>query len=205
MGVFGPADGDLRDGPLSPVWKARRVDRTAATVLLERLGVRAEAHPGRTLLDHLLSTFDELDRLGIGDPVRAAALCHAVYGTDGLGNLTLDDRPRLRREIGDEAEHLVYLYAITDQPAFVAESEPDEPALVDRRDGTRLALDHGVFTELLTMWLGNELELLSSAPSDFLLDGGPGVWAMLDRNAALLPADGIAALRDRVGRIGSAL
>ena len=55
--------------------------------------------------------------------------------------------------------------------------------------------------DLLWIWLANELELLVSASHEFLRDGGPAVWEMLERNAELLPDDGLDELRHRIDRV----
>ncbi len=171
--------------------------------LLRTLGVGEVAHPGQTLLDHLVGTFDELRGLGVREAECVAGLCHAVYGTAGFADapLSWSERPRLAAAIGPRAERLVFLYSISDQDDFVARAGPDHRCIVDRRTGDALALEADEFAGLLAIWLGNELELLNSASTAFLLDGGPGVWAMLERNRDHLPDGGVDELVRRVERV----
>jgi len=84
----------------------------SAVALLRERCADDVAHPGGTLLAHLVRVHDRLLRL-CGDEILAlAGLTHAVYGTDGFGTslLSLDERHVLAQAVGTEVEELVYLY-----------------------------------------------------------------------------------------------
>jgi len=85
--------------------------------LLRRLGAAEIEHPGGDLLGHLQRVEQRLHAHGSGVALRLAGLAHAVYGTDGFDRqlLGLDDRSTLVDVVGEEAEHLVYLYAACDR------------------------------------------------------------------------------------------
>ena len=163
---------------------------------LHELGADRIDHPGGTLLRHLRGAHDALLGLGAPEAHRLAALCHAVYGTDGFDHHLLDpaDRRQLRSLIGERAEGLVDLYARSDQDLFTRTAGPDHQAVPDRHDGSRIPVDEEAFAGLLAVWLGNELDLLEHADPSWALDGGTHVRAMFERNQHWLPQGGIDAL-----------
>lgn len=89
----------------------------AAFELLEACGADRLEHPGGTLLAHLRRTARRLESWGADRTLTAAGLCHAAYGTRGFPRalLRLEQRPRLRQAIGEEAEAIVYAYCASDR------------------------------------------------------------------------------------------
>ncbi|MDP5144803.1 hypothetical protein ORJ00_18830 [Rheinheimera baltica] len=70
------------------------------------------SHSGRDLLTHLQGTHDILQRWQLPESLCLAGLFHSVYGTDGFTKqpVALHKRKQVQQLIGDEAEHLVYLF-----------------------------------------------------------------------------------------------
>lgn len=65
---------------------AAETQTEAAQALLIAHDAQHVAHPGGTLLEHLLRVSGQLAQWGAAAQVQLAGLCHAVYGTDGLGS-----------------------------------------------------------------------------------------------------------------------
>jgi hypothetical protein len=110
------------------------------------------AHPGGTLLEHLVRVRHRLADWGAPHEVQVAGLCHAAYGTDGFARslVGLDDRPVLAALIGERAEALVYLYASCDRAAtYPRFGSGHRPVFRDRFTGT----DHDPATEDLRAFL----------------------------------------------------
>ena len=79
-----------------------------ALALLRELGAADIAHPGGTLLAHLVRVRDRLARWEARPALQLAGLCHAFYGTDGFATALLPTgrRAELTAVIGPEAESL---------------------------------------------------------------------------------------------------
>ena len=112
----------------------------AVSRALASRGAAEIAHPGGTLLAHLLRVGALLDQWGTRPALRLTGLCHAWYGTDGfdagLGSLAFRDE--LAAIIGTEAEQLVYFYASCDRGfSYPHLGEPDG-SFKDRFTGTVL-------------------------------------------------------------------
>ncbi len=142
-------------------------------LLVER-GAGGIAHPGGTLLEHLLRVAALLEEWGAPEDVQMAGLCHACYGTDGFpaSLLRLDERDVLAGRIGRRAEGWVYLYASCDRsavyPALRAPGPGPGPGPLQFRDRftgeTSLVaeLDAAVLAELTA---ANELDLVTVNPA----------------------------------------
>lgn len=77
-------------------------------------------HSNRTLLDHLVGTYNLLQTWDNEQHVCLVGLFHSVYGTrtftDGL--LNLDQRALVKRLLGDKIEHWVYHFATENRDDF---------------------------------------------------------------------------------------
>ncbi|GAA2376761.1 DUF6817 domain-containing protein [Streptomyces cuspidosporus] len=89
----------------------------AVQAFLRARGAGETKHPGGTLLDHLNRVARLLAEWGAGPDLKAAGLCHAMYGTDGYDHALMgtDERELLAELIGERAEALVHLYASCDR------------------------------------------------------------------------------------------
>ena len=120
-------------------------------------------HSGRSLYDHLCGTHDLLRGFGASPDVCTAGLFHSIYGTRHFRKAAwpLDDRAMIRFMIGDEAEFLVYLFAVTDRPK----------ALLTRTNSLR---DHHT-GDMLILW-PRILRDLREIEAANLIDQGGGRW-----------------------------
>ena len=85
---------------------------------LKSIGSDKVKHSGRTLLEHLIGTSEELKKLGAPEYLQDAGLFHSVYGTVYFmpeGGL-VDDRQVVKDLIGEDAEEIAYWFCILDLP-----------------------------------------------------------------------------------------
>jgi pimeloyl-ACP methyl ester carboxylesterase len=115
-------------------------------------------HPGGTLLAHLLRTARRLETWGASRELITAGLCHAAYGTAGYPRplLALSDRARLREDIGDEAEAIVYAYCALDR-------DVRERELRDRFSGEYWTASVRMQRQLAELTVANELDVIEHA------------------------------------------
>ncbi|MER6628821.1 DUF6817 domain-containing protein [Streptomyces sp. NPDC000987] len=155
------------------------------------------AHPGGTLLEHLIRVRRRLADWGAPYEVQLAGLCHAAYGTDGFARslLSLDDRPVLAAVVGERAEALVYLYASCDRAAtYPRLGGHRRPVFTDRFTGT----GHDPATEDLRAFLeitaANELDVFEHN-RELANRHGAGLRLVLEPVRHLLSADAWEAVR----------
>ncbi len=81
--------------------------------LIDALGAGDIQHSNTDLGSHLVGTYKILKGWAQEQAVCDAGLFHSLYGTDRFGRALLDksERARLRGQIGDTAEALVYLFS----------------------------------------------------------------------------------------------
>lgn len=135
---------------------------------LTTLGAGAIAHPGGTLLDHLLRVRGLLAAWGARRELQLAGLCHAAYGTDGFPTalLPLDRRAELAAVIGPEAERLVYEYASCDREStYPALADEERPLFRDRFTGRSFAPPLAARRDFAELTAANELDLVLTNPA----------------------------------------
>ena len=166
-------------------------DRTAEELItfLRSEGAARLGHAGeRTLLDHLVGTYEIVRRWNQPPRLQHAALIHSVYGTDVYGQQLLPPSRRddVVRIAGDEAERLAYLFCVTPRDLlfagthlWAADLSTLPPVRVretsDRPPATEVELD-----ELVLLHMAN---LAEQARAD---DGSPGLWLVRLRELAEL-------------------
>ncbi|MFE2066114.1 DUF6817 domain-containing protein [Streptomyces sp. NPDC059467] len=158
-----------------------------AVALLHELGAAGIAHPGGTLLAHLLRVHDQLAAWDARPALRLAGLCHACYGTDGFPTALLapDRRAELAAVIGAEAEAVVYLYGACDRKAtYPVLAEPGAP-VHDRFTGRPRIPEPRLRRDLAELTAANELDLVRIDPS-FRERWGPGLLTLFTRFRPLL-------------------
>ncbi|MET9959981.1 DUF6817 domain-containing protein [Streptomyces sp. NPDC006326] len=158
-----------------------------AVALLKELGAESIAHPGGTLLAHLLRVQARLARWQARPALQLAGLCHAFYGTDGFPTVLLppDRREDLATVIGAEAEAIVYLYASCDRKATYPALDQAAAAFHDRftgRSGVPAPQGRRDFAELSA---ANELDLAHIDPV-FRATWGRDLLALFTRCRDLL-------------------
>ncbi|MDX3532504.1 hypothetical protein P1P75_40455 [Streptomyces sp. ID05-39B] len=158
-----------------------------AEALLRELGAGTLAHPGGTLLAHLLRVRSRLADWGAGPELQLAGLCHAFYGTDGFPSalLPVDRRGELVAVIGEEAEAIVYFYASCDRKASYPTPAGPDPRFHDRFTGTRRISVPRLLHDFADLTAANELDLADLDPA-FRERWGPDLLTLFTRLRPLL-------------------
>ena len=124
---------------------------------------------GRSLLEHLVGTYEIVRRWEQPPWLQHAALIHSVYGTDAYDRRLLPESGRrdLGRVAGEQAERLAYLFCALDRGPLLAGTYRWAPGLAGDEASavTRDELD-----ALVLLHMANLAEQAQSA------DGSPGRW-----------------------------
>lgn len=185
------------NGPEPPDW-------SGIENFLRSRGAADLAHPGGTLMEHLMRVRRRLADWGARYEVQLAGLCHAAYGTDGFARslMGLGDRPVLAALVGERAEALVYLYASCDRAATYPRLGGDRPFFRDRFTGT----DHDAATEDLRAFLeitaANELDVFEHN-RELSIRHSPGLRLVLEPVRHLLSPGAWEAVRCGPGSRGA--
>lgn len=145
--------------------------RAESLAWLSSIDAESYPHSGRTLLAHLVGTFDLLRSWESPDYVCVAGMFHSVYGTNSFERsiMALDNRIKLRALIGARAERLVYLFCVAKRPlAFIEGLE--NFTIVDRVTGVKHAVTERELIDLLLIEYANLLEQ----------GGGHEFWKWID-------------------------
>ncbi|WP_410594265.1 alpha/beta fold hydrolase [Amycolatopsis sp. lyj-23] len=167
-----------------------------ALALLRALGADQLGHPGGNLLAHSRRVCELVTAWGGSRRARLAALCHAVYGTDGFPRRLLapEQRTRLRAAIGDEAEALVYRYGACDRRTTYPRLGAVPLPLTDRFTGEVVAVAGEELADFALLTIANELDVARTArPSRELRDG---LRALITAMAGHAPGAAARALAD---------
>jgi hypothetical protein len=173
--------------------------------LLRERGADTLDHPGGTLLAHLVRTGERLKRSGAAPVLVTAGRWHAAYGTDGFATalFDLDERALVAREIGEEAEAIVYRYGSCDRRFVYPQIGGQEPVQFrDRFTGTLSTVNDPALRLFAELTVANEVDVLAHSES-FRQTLGPAIaerfltWSRLLSPAAC--ADLQAVLADTGG------
>ncbi|NUP50112.1 MAG: hypothetical protein HOW97_22785 [Catenulispora sp.] len=163
-------------------------NRSDIEEFLRARGAADMAHPGGTLLDHLLRVRRRLADWGAPRAVQIAGLCHAAYGTDGFAPSLLDltGRGTLAEVIGERAEALVYLYGSCDRgTTYPRLRNGESPAFRDRFTGTESDPDDEDLRAFLEITAANELDVFEHN-EELATRYGAGLYQLLEPVHALL-------------------
>lgn len=130
--------------------------------LLRDLGAHLVPHSRRTLAEHLVGTYDLLQRWGNDDAVCLAGLCHSIYGTRVFNIQCADfsSRKMIQGVIGPRAEELAYLFCVADRDGFFAAARSERPVIHDAVSDTDVRIDRGTLASLLEIEAANIVEHL---------------------------------------------
>ncbi|GAA5083971.1 DUF6817 domain-containing protein [Nocardia iowensis] len=130
---------------------------------LDECGAAAIAHPGGTLLAHLVRVGDVLAEWDADEDIQFAGLCHAMYGTDGFGRalVELSDRQTVATLIGERAEALVYLYGSCDRATVYPRLDTSPVIFRDRFTGLEYEPVDTDLRAFLEITAANELDVLA--------------------------------------------
>lgn len=103
---------------------------TASQEFLIQLGTYNVHHSGRSLYEHLCGVFAILCTWQQPEYLCKAGMFHSIYSTENFkyAVLSLEERPRVQELIGEQAERLVYLFAVLSR-AIVLEAAKSCSAL----------------------------------------------------------------------------
>jgi hypothetical protein len=163
-------------------------DTTAARVIdfLRSEGAGGLGHAGaRTLLAHLVGSYEIVRRWEQSTVVAHAALIHSVYGTDVYARplLPLSRRRELIALVGEPAERLAYLFAVTPRDPLFAGTHswlrdmPQRP-VGDAGDSPEPPASRDESDALIVLHMANLAEQRQAR------DGRPGVWLAKLRDIA---------------------
>lgn len=126
---------------------------------LARMGAGALPHSGRSLERHLTGTYRLLEAWGCDAHVCTAGLFHSIYGTNAFGAAcqALEARAELQALIGDRAERLVYLFAVSERPAAFLHAL-SSGQLAARAGGKPHAVNREELCDLLAVECANLIE-----------------------------------------------
>lgn len=163
------------------------MQKEAIHALVVAVGADEHGHRRGSLLAHLERTADWAERWHCSEDLVTAALCHAVYGTDGLVAplVGLNERDRVRAVIGERAEHIVYRYASCDR-VFVYPQLETAAAVVSFRDrftGWTGMLTAAEWADFMTLTWANSADVIETSGD---LDWS-GALPFLDATASLVP------------------
>jgi hypothetical protein len=150
-----------------------------AVVLLRRLGADAIAHPGGTLLQHLVRVRALLALWEARPALQLAGLCHAAYGTEAFAPAVLGLARRA------ELAALVHLYALCDRSATYPALTHPSGHYVERFTGRTRSLTLDQRRDLAELTAANELDIARVDPH-FRARQGPRLMALLVRLRPLL-------------------
>jgi hypothetical protein len=163
------------------------MEKERIRALIVEAGADQAAHRRGSLLAHLERTADWAERWQCSAELVTAALCHAVYGTDGLvGPLVgLDQRDRVRAVAGDQAERIVYRYASCDREFVYPQLEAAVAEVVfrDRFTGWSGLLTAAEWADFMTLTWANSADVIETSGD---LDWS-GALPFLAATAALVP------------------
>jgi hypothetical protein len=130
------------DGTSGASDRATSNDRAAEgliSFLASEGGARLKHGSDRTLLDHLVGTYQIVRRWNQPARLQHAALIHSVYGTEAYDRrlLALSRRADVSKLAGDQAERLAYLFCATPRDLLFAGTHVWARGLPSRAPGER--------------------------------------------------------------------
>ena len=149
--------------------------------LTDVLGTDRVRHSGRNLLEHLLGTYDLLERWNAKPEVRLAGLFHSVYGTNAFKHRCLDltrapDRNLVKGLIGHYAETLVWIFCSVGRPRALWEAVAQkEPILHSLVTGEPILLTAPIVRDLLEIEAANLLEQGAREQTLWRMAASPGI------------------------------
>ena len=134
--------------------------------LLLDLNTDTNRHSGGALLDHLRGTHDLLDEWGNDQAVCIGGLFHSIYGTQAYQtqSASLEDRHRIRAVVGERAERLAFLFAVSNRGEFFEALDRDQATLWNRIHERASPVTHDELRDLIEMELANFVEFMPRLP-----------------------------------------
>jgi hypothetical protein len=155
---------------------------------LSELGTGEFEHLNGSLIKHLNSTYQLLEKWGASQELCDSGLYHAAYGTAGFETqvVSLSQRNDIAKIIGKTAEEIVYLYCSCDR-GFVFNNFDGNSSIKfrDRFTETEFELTHEQAQQFCELTVANELELAIDS-IEFLKEHGQGLLNLFIKMKPLL-------------------
>ncbi|MYM84899.1 hypothetical protein GTP44_23495 [Duganella sp. FT50W] len=132
--------------------------------LLDALQVQHFPHLHGSALDHLIGVYELLRSWGNREEVCLAGLFHNIYGTEVFKPkaVALEQRQSIAAVIGDEAEHLAYLFCVCRRIGFFDQhGNPEKPALWNEVEQRQLIATAAQIKALMEVEIANGIEQYS--------------------------------------------
>lgn len=165
----------LQRTPVNAAPDGAPMPRANLLEFLRRHGAEANGHSGRSLMEHLMGTWQLLKKWDCAEHVCLAGLFHSIYGTSIYRRRTISrhERAAVRTVIGAQAEELAFVFGVLDRPKAWLPAITTGKAPLAGMDDVILTLDDTKVNELLEIEIANLLE--QGGAQDVLaslLDGG---------------------------------
>ena len=132
------------------------------TDFLVELGIEKVPHSQKSYMAHLVSLYRLMEAEGCTDEMCTVGMFHSIYGTELFQGfkLELDQRPVVRKMIGDRAEKLSYLNCAMDRATFdaAAHENGETYRFRDRITGEAVELSRADFDDLCRVHLYDWIE-----------------------------------------------
>lgn len=132
--------------------------------------IDGKKHSDKSLLHHLLGTRNLLAEWGARPALYDAGLFHSVYGTESfkVTSIPMSKRETVREVIGDEAEHLAWLFSVMRKQTLLGNLDRSEDLKVQSRLTEEwLPLDRHQFSDLVNLMIANSIEQLPRLPKRY--------------------------------------
>lgn len=152
------------------------------------LGAGDFDHIDGSLIAHLKGTQHLLKQWQASGVLQDAGLYHAAYGTAGFSEslVSTDQRHRIARIIGQEAEDIVYRYCACDRDDFWPQFFEAQPfTFKNRFTNQRLAVNQQQLQQFCELTVANELEIASNNQA-FIDEHGQGLYTLFQAMAPYL-------------------
>ena len=170
---------------------------------LSELGAGEFEHLNGSLIKHLNSTYQLLEKWGASQELCDSGLYHAAYGTAGFETqvVSLSQRNDIAQIIGEIAEEIVYLYCSCDR-GFVFNNFDGNSVIKfrDRFSETEFELTNEQAQQFCELTVANELELAIDS-IEFLKEHGQGLLNLFIKMKPLLSKPANEAITSVLGSV----
>ena len=128
--------------------------------LLKEFNTDENPHTNRTLSNHLIGTYDILEKWNNTKEICLAGLFHSIYGTMvyRISSADLSKRKYIEIIIGKRAEELVYLFCVTDRREYFNLIEKNHIILKDHVHNKEIHISKNDLDALIEIEFANTLE-----------------------------------------------
>ena len=128
--------------------------------LLKEFNTDKNPHTNRTLSNHLIGTYDLLEKWDNTKEICLAGLFHSIYGTVvyQISSANLSKRKYIENIIGKRAEELAYLFCVTDRREYFDLIEKNQIILKDIVHNKEIHISKNDLNALIEIEFANILE-----------------------------------------------